>query len=376
MTDFGLTDGYYVHDGLDQEEESVCGYRLNSHFISRTGQVEPQARLTSFLAVGAFVDNTIWIGGSRAAMQHILNVASEFFRINDISINNDKTVAISINSQIYLGIFLSSEGLSMPSLAKARLNIQFFVNLVLRKAISDKQFTYLVSAVLLPIISYRTQFSFVPVNVYNKWDSMVRRCLKSKSGLPFDFSNDAVYHPFLYNFKTFEQIQAESKLAAVLAFANSVGILGRLFSHRSHDLQALSWHPCHSLLFSAYVDVSLSNNFLSGVVRIFSGCDLSLGISLASAFHFQDGTPMSIVLGEPRFLKCVPSLKHYGITFVEQLCDRHGVAFSWKIFKCWKRLDSHGPVSVWFDISVQFLGSVVLSSVSSPPVSDHASPDI
>ncbi|KAG9284325.1 hypothetical protein G9A89_007480 [Geosiphon pyriformis] len=80
MTDFGLTNGYCVYDGLDQEEvfspflwrifydsllckvkrqESVCGYRLNSHFISKTGQVDLQAGLTSFLTAGAFVDDTI-----------------------------------------------------------------------------------------------------------------------------------------------------------------------------------------------------------------------------------------------------------------------------------------------------------------------------
>ncbi|KAG9301991.1 hypothetical protein G9A89_021035 [Geosiphon pyriformis] len=378
MMDFGLTNGYRVHDSLDQREvfllllwcifydlllcevkqqESMCGYRLNSHFISRIGQVEPQARLMSFFVAGAFVDNTIWVGGSRAATQHILNVAGEFFRINDILINNDKTVAIPINSQIAnlsltindSSISIAKKSLLMPSLAKACSDVWFFVNFVLKKTILDKQFAYLVSVVLLSIISYRTQFSFVSVGVYNKWDSMVRRCLKSKSGLPLDFPNDAVYYPSLYNFKTFEQIQAESKSAAVLAFANSVGILGHLFSHRSHDLQALT-----------HVYVSPSNNFLSGVVRIFSGCDLSLGASLASTFRLRNGTPMSLVLGEPRFLKCVLSLKHYSIAFVEQLRNRHGIAF----------------IPVWFDISVWFLGSVVPFSGCSLLISDHASPDI
>ncbi|KAG9305742.1 hypothetical protein G9A89_005140 [Geosiphon pyriformis] len=390
MMDFSLIDGYHVHDDLDQGK--VFSPLLWHIFYD---SLLCEARLTLFLAVGAFVDDTIWVGGSQATMQHILNVASEFFRINDISIKNNKIVAILINSRIanpsltisgspisiakkgepyrYLGIFLSSEGLSMPSLAKARSDVRFFVNLVLRKVILDKQFMYLVSVVLLLIISYRTQFSFVPVSVYNKWDSMVRRCLKSKSGLPLNFPNHAVYHPSLYNFKTFEQIQAESKSAAVLAFANSVGILGCLFSYRSHDLQALSWHFCHPLLFPAHIDVSLSNNFLSGVVCIFSGCDLSLGASLASAFHLRSGTSMSIVLGEPRFLKCVPLLKCYGIAFMEQLCDRHGVAFSWKTFKHWKRLDPRGSVPVWFDISVWFLGSIVLFSVCSPPVNGSLS---
>ncbi|KAG9293046.1 hypothetical protein G9A89_016408 [Geosiphon pyriformis] len=192
-------DGFWV-----KRQESVCGYKLDSRFVANTGCAKSWAGLTSFLTAGVFVNNMIWIGSSQAATQHILNVATkkgEPYR--------------------YLGIFLSTEGLSKSSLAKARLDVQFFTNLVLRKAISYKQFSYLVSAVLHSIIAYRTQFSFVPISVCAKWDTMIRKSLKSKSGLPLDFSNNTIHHPSLYRLKSFEQIQAESKLAAVVCFANS-----------------------------------------------------------------------------------------------------------------------------------------------------------
>ncbi|KAG9287610.1 hypothetical protein G9A89_019671 [Geosiphon pyriformis] len=354
MTDFGLTDKYCVHDGLDQGEvfspllwhifydsllceikrqESVWGYRLNSHYVFKTGRVDPRAGLTSFFAAGAFVNDTIWIDSSQAATQHILNIASEFFRFNDISVNNDKTVAIPINCRVlnshltissapifiarkgeshhYLGIFLSSGGLSKPSLAKAQADVR-----------------------------------------------------------------DALHYLSLYNLKTFEQIQAKSKSAFIIAFANSTGVLGHLFSHRSHDLQVLSWRPLHSLLFLARVGISPSNNFLAGVIRIFSRCDLSLGGPLACAFCCRCGTPMSLVLGDSCFFKCVSLLRHYGIAFVEQLYDHNGNVFSWRTFKRWKRLDSRGPVSFWFDLSVCFFGGVVSLSSSSSLVDDHAVSDI
>ncbi|KAG9288178.1 hypothetical protein G9A89_020484 [Geosiphon pyriformis] len=396
ITDFGLTDGYCVHDGLDQGEvfspllwcifydsllckvkrqESVYGYRLNSHFISKTGQVDPRAGLTLFLTTGAFVDDTVWVGSSQAATQHILDVASEFFRFNDISVNNDKIVAILINCQVtdscliisgapisiakkgeshyYLGVFLSSEGLSKPSLAKA---------------ISDKQCAYLVSAVLFPIISYKTQFSFISIGVCGKWDALIRKILKSKSELPCDFPSNALHHPSLYNLKTFKQIQAESKSASVIAFANSTGVLGHLFSHRSHDLQILSWRSRYPLLFLVRVGINSSNNFLAGVVCIFSGCNLSLGGPLACAFCHQCSTPMSLVLGEFCFFKCISSLRHYKIAFVEQLCDHNGDR--------WKRLDPRGPVPFWFDLSVRFLGGVVPLFSSSSLVDGHVVSDI
>ncbi|KAG9302710.1 hypothetical protein G9A89_005184 [Geosiphon pyriformis] len=345
MTDFGLTNRYHVHNRLDQEkifspllwcifydsllcevkrQKSICGYRLISHFISKTGQVESQAGLTSFLATGAFVDDTIWISSSQAAIQHIFNVASEFFHLNNISINNDKTVAILINCRVtvpyltisgmpisiakrdeshcYLSIFLSSDGLSKPSLVKAHSNVWFFVNLILKKVISDKQFAYLVSSVLFSIVSYRTQFSFIPLSVCNKWDTLICKGLKSKFGLSLNFPNNALHHPFF-------------KSASVIAFANSVGVLGHLFSYRSHDLQVLSWRLCHPLLFPVHIRVSPSNNFLAG-------CSI----------------PMSLVLSETIFSKCVFSLKCYSIAFIEQL------------------------FLSWFDLSVCFLGSIASPS--------------
>ncbi|KAG9297612.1 hypothetical protein G9A89_011127 [Geosiphon pyriformis] len=308
MTDFELTNGYHVHDELDQKEvfsflfwcifydlflcevkrqESMCDYRLNSYFISKSGQAEFQAGLTSFFTAGVF-----------AATQHILNIVGEFFSYNNISINNNKTVAIPINCQVsdsyltvsgspisvtkkeelycYLGIFLSFKGLLKLSLAKTHSDVWFFVNLVLRKAISDKQFAYLVSVVLFPIISYKTQFSFVPISICNKWDALVHRGLKSKFGLLFNFPIDAIYH------------------------------------------------------LSLYIKVNFSNNFLAGMICIFSGCNLSLSRSLASAFHFQNGTSMFLFLAN----------------------------------KC---LDSHDPIPIWFELSVHFFGGKVsLSACLSP----------
>ncbi|KAG9305787.1 hypothetical protein G9A89_001075 [Geosiphon pyriformis] len=259
---------------------------LISHFVSKTGQVEFQAKLMLFLTANVFVDDTIWVGSSQAATQHILNVASDFFHLNDILINNNKTVIIPINCYVtalylsisgmpifitkkdephhYLGIFLFSEGLLKPSLVKAHSDVQFFINLILRKVISNKQFAYLVSSVLFPIVSYRTQFSFIPLSVCNKWDTLICKGLKSKSGLPLDFSNDALHY-------------------------------------------------------------------------------LSL---------------------------------HYGIAFIEQLCDQNGVVFDWKTFKHWKRLDPCGLVFFWFDLSVCFLGGVASLSDCSPHKSVCGSSDI
>ncbi|KAG9306613.1 hypothetical protein G9A89_004810 [Geosiphon pyriformis] len=367
MTDFGLTNGYYVHNRLDQGEvfSPFFWYIFYDLFLY------PQAGLTLFFATSTFVNNMIW-----------------FFRFNNISINNDKTVAISINCWIanpyltisgspisiakkeechhYLGIFLLTEELSRPSLVKVYLDVWFFANLVLKKVVSDKQFVYLVSAVLFLIVCYRMQFN-----------AMICKGLKSKTGFLLDFPNNALHYLSLYGLRTFEQIQTESKSASVVSFVNSVGLLGHLFSHRFHDLQVLSWHPHHLLQFPVHIKVCPTNNFLAEVVRILSRCDLSLGGSFPSAFCFRGGFSMSFVLGEHCFFKYVSSLCHYSVAFIEQLCDWASAIFSWNTFKCWKRLDPHGPIPFWFDLSVQFLSSVVsFSSVCLLFVDSHALFDV
>ncbi|KAG9297127.1 hypothetical protein G9A89_019408 [Geosiphon pyriformis] len=357
MTDFGLSGGYKVHDGLDQGE-----------FVSKSGRIEGSSGLTSYFSAGAFVNDMIWVGNCQASTQYALNIASEFFVINDISINSEKMVAISINQGVkvaslnicgeahqYLGIFLSTEGLSKPSVAKAHADVRFFVNVVLKKAITDKQFSYLVLAVLQPIVSYRTQFSFVSSNVCHKWDVLVRKGLRSKACLPRDFPDAALHHPSLYGLKPFEQVQSEGKVAALMAFSNAFGILGRLFRHRFLDLQVLGWAPLDPLQFPVRLHVSPVNNFLAGMVKIFLGNELTLVNNLPTAFHSPGRFLLSSVLGKSLYFDSVKSLKHFGVTFGDWLFDKKGVLLDWKTFRRWKKLDPHGPVPHWFMVSSEFL---------------------
>ncbi|KAG9294107.1 hypothetical protein G9A89_021466 [Geosiphon pyriformis] len=364
--DFGLTDGYYVHDGLDQGEvffpllwrifydpllcevkhqKSVCGYRLIFHFVFKSGHVESQVGLSSYFAAGAFVDDTIWVGSSQSATQHILDIASEFFRINDILINNDKTIAILINCKVgNPTLFISGSPISVAK--KGTFGHLFFYKFGLKKAISDKQFLYLVLAVLQPIISYRTQFSFVPIGICNKWDAIIHKGLKLKSGLPLDFPSNSIHYPSFYGLRSFLQIQSEGKIAFLINFANSGEIVDHLFSHRSHNLQVLCWCPIYPLSSPVCIRVSASNNFLAGLVHVLYNCKLSLDGSFPNSFRADSGMPMSTVLGESVFSRCLPSLRQYGVAF--------------------KKLDLHGPISEWFRLSAVFLAGEDSSSVRIP----------
>ncbi|KAG9291372.1 hypothetical protein G9A89_003476 [Geosiphon pyriformis] len=307
MTDFGLTDEYVVYDGLDQEEvkkhEQLCSYKLNSKFFTRTGRADPKGSRTFFFAAGAFVDNTIWVGNCLVATQCILNIVSEFFLINDIAINTNKTVVILINQRAR-EVFLSINGLSKPSLAKAYSDIRFFSNIVLRKVVTEKQFLYLVSAVLQLII-----------------DKMLRKGLKLKANLPKDFPNEALYHLELYGLRTFKQMLAENILAGLV----------------------------HSLKVPINLLIDPTNCFLAGVTCVLKLCNLSLGGDLPDVFQAKNSIAVLDVLGLESYLCVAKFLRKYGIVFVHQLLDCQGACFE-------------GLGSVWFVLLVEFIKGSNLSN--------------
>ncbi|KAG9291838.1 hypothetical protein G9A89_012123 [Geosiphon pyriformis] len=105
-------------------------------------------------------------------------------------------------------------------------------------------------------------------DVCEKWDKLLRKGLKLKANLPKDFSNEALYHPELYNLKLFSHLQAKCLLANLVNFINLKGVLGRLFEHRAMNLQAISWMSQQPLSFPVILSIDPTNCFLAGVIDI------------------------------------------------------------------------------------------------------------
>ncbi|KAG9288231.1 hypothetical protein G9A89_021262 [Geosiphon pyriformis] len=300
---------WLVLQNMRKAYDSVGWYYLRASLMS--GRIKNSGGITSHFMAGAFVNNTIWVESYQTLTQYALNIASKFFEINDISINNDKTVTIPINQDVKVAsLSICGQPISIakkgkPSVAKAYSNVCFFVNVVLRKAITNKQFSYLVSTVLQSIKSF-----------------------KLKACLSHDFSDAALHHPLLYGLKTFKQIQSESKLAAVIFEFADYG----LGSYKS---------------FAVLVRLCVSpvNNFLANVVKVFLSNKLSLANNLPNIFHSSGVFLISLVFGDALYFSSVHFLKHFGVVFDDRLLDKKGH----------KKLDLRGPVLSWFRQTSQFL---------------------
>ncbi|KAG9286816.1 hypothetical protein G9A89_012366 [Geosiphon pyriformis] len=274
----------------------------------------------------------------------------------ELSISGSRiSVAKRSESYHYLGIFLSTESLSKLSLAKAHADVRFFSNVVLRKAITEKQFLYLVSAVLQPIVCYRLQFSFASKSVCEKWDKLLRRSLKLKANLPKDFPSMALHHPKLYGLKPFEQVLTENLMANLVNFNNTSETLSRFLDHRVMDLQAASWMSWHPLCFPIMLPINLLNCFLAGATHALTLCNTSLCGILLNIFKTGSGVPILDVLGVSSYLGVRKFLRKYGLIFANQLLDHCSKCFTWNTFHKWKRLDSKDPISIWFVFISDFI---------------------
>ncbi|KAG9296646.1 hypothetical protein G9A89_002917 [Geosiphon pyriformis] len=150
---------------------------------------------------------------------------------------------------------------------------------------------------------------------------MLRKRLKLKANLPKNFPNETLYYSELYGLRTFEQVLAENILAGLVVFVNADGILGKLFEHRTMELQATSWMFQHSLRVSINLLIDLTNCFLAGVTHVLKLCNLSLGGNLPDVFWAKNSIAVLDVLGLKSYLCVARSLRRYGIVFVHQLLD-------------------------------------------------------
>ena len=123
--------------------------------------------ITNYFTGCAFVDDTIWCFTSRKNMQQILNIVTEFYQINYININTQKTTLIVLNdkkttnhqlkikgeiirdlklgeSERYLGVYLSIQDIKTVTTKILNQKINNILSKIKNKAITNKQAHYII----------------------------------------------------------------------------------------------------------------------------------------------------------------------------------------------------------------------------------------
>src|SRR4051812_28908007 len=275
-------------------------------------------------------------------MQQTLDIASEFYQINNIDINTNKTISIVLNdtkatnfqlkikhqliqhldieeSERYLGIYLNHQGIKNPTMAIINREIVNTIQNIKRKAITDKQAHYIIHSVLYPIIEYRSQATYLPSSMVKKWDTMIRNAFRKKTRLAKDHPLESIHHPDLYNLKSIEDLQAESKITNMIIRINTPGITQEFAIQQVLECQLIAWNPNNHLTSPTEDPYLARNHLIAGISTLLHHRQLHITIP-KYPMSPQPNTPtIQEIVTKEEYCKLSPYLKKHHILYKHQI---------------------------------------------------------
>ena len=168
--------------------------------------------------ITAFMDDTTLISYNQESMQTLTDTCNEFYNINDININPNKSNLIIINNsgdpeiqQIeigkdtitplkpdipvrILGVWHNGRGNKQYQKELIIQKIETFRKIIGGKRITNKQIIYLVNQVLMPSITYLLNNMIISQKEWNKIASKLSNTIKHKLGLAKTAPNNIIYN--------------------------------------------------------------------------------------------------------------------------------------------------------------------------------------
>jgi hypothetical protein len=211
------------------------------------------------------MDNTIWIADSRSNLQKILNTAQEFYTINDIQVNSEKSQLLIINGNTkdklggitiqnqhvqgtdpnipvrILGVWHTANGTKKYQRELIQQKILKTAKLISIKRITDKQAKYIINHVLFPSLEYLLNDMVLSEETCNKLMTKITTSFKHKIGLASTVPNNMIYSQMEYGiFHLFER-QIILHASNLTSRMNQTNIAAKIAEFRLQAVQNKAW---------------------------------------------------------------------------------------------------------------------------------------
>ncbi|RHZ74336.1 hypothetical protein Glove_226g47 [Diversispora epigaea] len=283
LTVHGNTDPYKVEDGLDQGDiisslmwrifydplisriaKSGLGYIMNECWTNDL-YLKTQANINLEVAVAAYVDDTNWFAPDRSSMEQILNIADEFYTMNDIAINKTKSYLIAINTNKNhrelgvtmgeevllpvekdypirsLGVYVTESGSKKFQQERMKKLTDYMTFILREKPITDKQAIYIFNAVVIPMLEYNLNDMTLTESECVKITSHFISTIKNKALLARTAPGALLYTKEAYNVVNLWVRQLQMHSSNLLSRLNDKRILGNSMRIRLQHLQNSFW---------------------------------------------------------------------------------------------------------------------------------------
>ena len=217
----------------------------------------------------AFMDDTTWIAESKNYMEEILTIADDFYTLNSIKVNKDKSVLLKYepdkaddNSHIdlsfgnevilirpnaykestrFLGIWINLASDRRFIIEQAKDEVTQFCTTLKTKRITDKQLLYLWNMIVIPRIEYRTQVTHLTSRECSHITSIFQKFFKHKVKLSWTAPNAILENHHIYNFRDLYEVQVLSKITNFFIQINDTGLLEKITNIHLKQIQTQEW---------------------------------------------------------------------------------------------------------------------------------------
>ena len=283
----------------------------------------------------------------------MLEIASEFFELNDIIVNKEKSVLLVNNqkenkkefynnvinlafrnteiiikplapeeSVRFLGVWINAKDDRKFVINQIKQEIENTINILKKKRLTDKQILYIFNKITSPIIEYRTQVTILSQKECSKLTSNYRKFVKNKLNCNNKIPDCIIHSENIYNLFNIYDIQKRSQTTNLLAQLNDKHLLGEITKIRVKQLQTelcLNKNPLEYWYWDE--NIKFKNNLIGATMSIINKIKYKIN-SVNDEFYtiIRGKIPIyNLYENKNEYIKDSKVYKKYNIYFLDQL---------------------------------------------------------
>lgn len=396
ITDFGTTQCFETSEGIEQgevispliwrifydpllvkiNEDPLLGYTVSQH-IPLNYSLNSSISKDWKQAVIAYADDTTWIAKNKKQMERTIQIAEEFFKLNDIQINGKKSKLIIVNPSEkkedrklyfgkewlleegknkitrFLGVWLNNKLDETLVKARAKEIVRSTVRTLNPKKLTVAQAAYINNMCLVPKLCYILQVARFNEKIINSIQAPILALTKNRMELTKTTSNSTILHRGIGSCNALWNQLLSKQVFSLYLRLNAAGpeeILTSIRIKQGMQLLGANENSCFKDLPETCARLWKNN---LACLTMWKAKDLKIRFKFSNTELQSDNKEFRLanILGRDFSRSVAAVLRKLGLISLKQLITQSGDhLITWQQLKILRKSSSRGKKAKWFQL--------------------------